>query len=187
MKPMSESDATAPAPRKRRRGCWIAAGILAAILLGAGIFYGPTLLDFWRTFGDALFKPEKRAYQATSEQNLKAIHQGIMLHHESEGTFPSAAKWMDEIENRLKSNDLAKGEAEKKLVRPDLLGQAGKYGYAINKAAASRYRDDLRDPAKTILVYESKQTTRNAHGDPATDRDGLAITVDGTILKESAN
>lgn len=179
---MSEVE-TAKPPRKRRKGCLIALGVFAVLFIGAVAFYGPTLLDFWRTFGDALFKPEKQKYSASNEENLKALYQGLKLHHESEGMYPDSSKWMDGILNRLKSNNLARGEAEKKLVRPDLAGQATHFGYAMNDAVSEKYSGDIADP-KTILIYESEQTQWNAHGDPKTDRTGMAITIDGTVLKQ---
>jgi len=183
---MSDVEPAKP-PKKRRKGCLVVLGVLALAFICAAIFYGPTLWDLYKTYGDALFKPEKQKYSATSESNLQALFQGLRLHHDSEGQFPNADRWMDDIENRLKSNNLAKGEAEKKLIRPDLLGQAGKFGYAMNDAVSGKYSGDVSKPGETILIYESKQNGRNAHGDPTNDRDGLAITVDGTILKESAN
>lgn len=175
-----------PAPKKRKKGCLIAAAVLGALFLGAGAFYGPAILDFYKVYGpDILSKPERHKYAATSEQNLKAIYQGMMLYHESEGQFPLAEGWMDAIANRLKSNDLEKGEAEKKLIRPDLAGTSGAFGYAMNESTSGKYKDDVADPGTTPLIYESKQTARNAKGDARDDRDGLAISVSGAILKGS--
>jgi hypothetical protein len=177
-----ETEATTP--RKRRKGCWIASGIVALIVIGIGAFYGPTVANFIHVYGwDALSKPEKHAYSAGSEENLKAIFQGLMLYHESEGQFPESTGWMDAIQNRIKTNDLAHGEAEKKLIRPDLIGRSGQFGYEMNDAASGKYKDDLKDGDKTPLIFESKPTVRNAHGDPAKDRDGLAISVTGKILR----
>jgi len=171
---------------KRKKGCLIAVGVFVVAIAGVLLFYGPTALNFWHVYGpDLVREPERQKYAASREQNLKAIYQGLMLYHESEGQFPTSEGWMDAIENRIKSNVLAKGEAEKKLVRPDLASEQGAFGYAMNDAASGKYMDDIPDKGKTPLIYESKQKTRNAHGDPAEDSDGLAITVDGTLIKES--
>jgi hypothetical protein len=168
----------------RRRGCKWALLIVGLAFLGVVLFYGPTVCDFVKTYGiDALRKPEKHAYSATSEQNLRALYQAMSLYHESEGQFPDANGWMDAIENRLQSNDLKRGEGLKKLIRPDLAGQAGKYGYAMNDLASANFKDDIKDPSTTPLLYESKLESKNAHGNPADDRIGLAISVDGKILK----
>ncbi|MBC8063858.1 MAG: hypothetical protein H7Y17_03445 [Chlorobia bacterium] len=178
------SQVEAAEPKRVRKGCWIVFGILGTMFLAVALFYGPAVCDFIGVYGlDALSKPEKHAYSATSEKNLKAIYQGMMLYHESEGQFPDASGWMDAIENRLQSNDLAKGEGAKKLIRPDLGGNPGEFGYAMNDAASAKYKDDVKDPSNTPLVFESKATSRNEHGDPEKSRSGLAITVDGKILK----
>lgn len=177
-------DEQATPVKKSRKGCWVVLGLLGAVVLGAGLFYGPALKDFLKVYGiDALRKPEKHRYDANSERNLTALYQALILHHDSEGQFPAADKWMDAIESRLRTNDLLKAEEQKKLVRPDFEGQAGKFGYAMNDAASEKYKDDIKDPAKTPLIYESKQSARNAHGDPEKDLDGLAIAVDGTIIR----
>lgn len=169
-------------PKKSKKGLKIGCGIGIAVLIFLAWYVGPILLALFRA-GYMSTEP-KHAYSATSEQNLKAIYQAMMLYHESEGQFPEASGWMDAIDNRLKSNDLEKGEEKKKLIRPDLLGQNGKFGYAMNPAASAKYKDDIKDGAKTPLIFESKETVRNANGDPEKSRDGLAISVDGTILKQ---
>ena len=96
---------------------------------------------------------------------------------------------MDSIKNRIQTGDMSEAEATKKLVDPTLEGKAGAFGYAMNDAAAEKYKGDLKDP-KMPLIFMSSVTTRNAHGDPAKlapnppRRGGnYAITVDGTILK----
>jgi hypothetical protein len=178
------SEIEEPKPKKSRKGCKIGCGVFVVILVGLGVFLGPTLSDIVKVYGwDFWRKPDKHAYSATSEQNLKAIYQAMSLYHESEGQFPDASGWMDAMQNRLESNDLKKGEAKKKLIRPDLIGQADQYGYSMNDAASAKYKDDIKDPSTTPLIYESKETTKNAHGDPTKNRDGLAISVDGKILK----
>jgi len=59
----------------------------------------------------------------------------------------------------------------------------------MNDAASGKYKGDLKDP-KTILIFDSSDTSRNAHGDPkkllpTPPRPGgnLGITVDGSIVK----
>ncbi|MGV3615908.1 MAG: hypothetical protein ACO1SV_11285 [Fimbriimonas sp.] len=158
--------------------------VVVVALLTAFTPPGKAVQDLWRNGAiQALFFPEpKRTYDATNESNLEALHTALLLYHDSEGQFPAGNGWMDAIQPRIATSDLAKGEAEKKLVRPDLAGQADKFGYALNAKAAGKYKDDVGD-GKTVLIYESKATGRNASGDPVTDRDGMAVTIDGTILK----
>jgi hypothetical protein len=170
--------------KKPRRGLKIGCGILGVAFLGAVLFYGPAICDFYKVYGpDLLSKPKKHEYSATSEKNLRAMYQAMVQFHESEGQYPDSAKWMDSVENYIHSNDLKKGEAQKKLIRPDLAGQEGKFGYAMNDAASAKYKDDIKDPSKTPLIFESKETARNAHGNPKDSQSGMAISVDGTILK----
>lgn len=141
-------------------------------------------------FADAYLSPDQeRKYNASTEANLKAIYTALMQYHESEGAFPPAGTWMDALKNYGAASDLAKGEADKKFVSPSLEGKPGTYGYALNDAAAGKYKGDIKDP-KTPLIFDSSDTARNAHGDPSKlapnpKRPGgnRAITVDGTILK----
>lgn len=172
--------------KKRRKGCWITSGVFAAILVVAGLFFGPTLKDFYKRglLDFILNPPKKHAYSASSEENLKALYTAMALYHESEGQYPDASGWMDGLKGYLEPNDLQKGEGQKKLIRPDFLGQDGKYGYAMNDAASAKYKEDIKAPKDTPLIYESKDTGRNAHGDPAKQREGLAISMTGEILKK---
>ena len=167
---------------------WLGIALIAVIGYCAWRF-GPVLMAAYREgFFD---NPEMRKYEGTSRDNLKALHTALMLYHDSEGQFPDAAAWMDAIKNRVKVADMAEAEAMKKFVNPMVRpGGAGSFGYAMNDAASKKYKDDLKDKGKTILIFDSRETGWNAHGDPkalmpSPPRPGgnLAITVDGTIVK----
>jgi hypothetical protein len=173
----------AGAKKKLKRGCLA----LFIVALGLGIwFYGPLVRGLYNAgFLDRFLKSEdKRKYEGTSMDNLRYMQTALLGYHDSEGQFPVAAGWMDAIHNRLNTDDLKKGEEAKKLVYPGYVGQDGKYGYAFNDALSGKYKGDIKDP-KTPLVFESTDTEKNAHGDPAKLRrpGGLAISVDGQILK----
>ena len=146
-------------------------------------FYGPLAYGLWRS-GVFDHPSDTHKYQGTSTDNLKSIRTALLSYEESEGQFPVAGGWMDAILNRLNTDDLKGGEASKKLVYPEYVGQAGKYGYAYNDALSARYHGDIRDP-KTPMVFESATTEKNAHGDPAKIRRpvGLAIGLNGDILR----
>jgi hypothetical protein len=163
-------------------GC-LGISVVLAVLIG---FTPPghALQDLWKNgaIQALIFPPENEKYTAGHEENLKAMHTALMLYHESEGQFPAANGWMDAIEPRIATSDLAPGEAEKKLIRPDLAGKPNEFGYALNAKAAGKYKDDVGD-SKTILLYESKQPARNASGDPTADRSGMAVAIDGSIIK----
>jgi hypothetical protein len=126
-----------------------------------------------------LEKSEKVDYQATNNDNLKAIRTALLLYHDNEEQFPLASGWMDAIKGQLHSNDLKKGEEMKKLLVPG--GRAGEYGYALNKAVGGKYKGDLK-PSE-VLVFQSKLGTWNASGDPKTDASGTGITLDGKLVK----
>jgi len=163
-------------------------GCLGVLLVAAGIIAfsepGKALQDVWRSgaLQAKVMPASERTYDPSSEGNLKAIHTALLLYHDSEEKFPEANGWMDAIKERIRADDMSQEESQKKLIRPDLLSKDGQSGYALNTKAGGKYKDDVGN-AQTILVYESKQTARNAAGDPATDRDGYAITIDGTVLK----
>ena len=132
---------------------------------------------------------ESRKYNASNLQNLKNLFTAMSLYHESEGQFPSANGWMDALKSYGAASDLAKGEAEKRFVAPEFSGKPGQFGYAMNDALSGKYKGDIKDP-KTPLLFDSNDTSRNAHGDPrkllpspARAGGNLAVAVDGTILK----
>lgn len=160
-------------------------GIVVAGLAVAGYLFGPTVAALWKAgfFSDV----KKSEYVGTSKDNLRRLYTAMMLYHESEGQFPAAEGWMDAIENRLQTADLKDGEGKKKLHNP-LLGEDS-YGYAMNSLASGKYVDDLPEGKKTILLFDSSKTSRDASGDPKLDvpnpaRQGgnLAILADGTLL-----
>jgi hypothetical protein len=155
------------------------------ILLGLLLFTGAgkDVQNLWRNGTiQALLEPDvKRQYAADQVGNLKAIRTALLLYHDSEGQFPQANGWMDAIEPRITASDMTGSEAKKKLIRPDLAGTSNAFGYALSDKVAGKYKDDAG--AKSILIYESHQTARNAHGNPEKDRQGYAVSVDGTILK----
>ncbi len=164
------------------------------VVLFAVLWFTGTLRDirtlFSHGFAQAYLSPDdERKYNASTETNLKAMYTALMMYHESEGAFPLAANWMDALKNYGAASDLAKGESEKKFISPALASKVAQFGYALNDAAAGKYKGDLKDP-KTPLIFDSSDTARNAHGDPkhllpAPNRPGgnRGIAVDGSILK----
>ncbi|MBL8048797.1 MAG: hypothetical protein JNJ45_08950 [Chthonomonas sp.] len=161
---------------RRKKGWLITAGVALAVFGYVGFRFGP---DAYVAYKNGLFeKQQKHNYRSDDTENLKAMLAALMLYHESEGQFPVASGWMDAIESRIKTNDLADGQAIKKLQRPG--AAAGEYGYALNTAFGGKYIDDVKDQTQP-LIYVSKQKSRNAAGDPKVDRSGMGITVKGEI------
>lgn len=179
-------------PRKRSKAAPIGCGILLAVLIGLYVWIGPVVTDFLRAgvIQGAIGGVDKRKYEGDTIDNLRAMHTAMMAYHESEGMFPDASAWMDWIEPRLQTYDMDKKESRKKLVAPEFVGQEGKYGYAMNAEAALKYKDDLPEPSKTPLIFDSSKTERNAHGkpeellpNPARPGGNKGISVDGTLLR----
>ena len=124
------------------------------------------------------------AYQGDVKDRLKAMRTAADLYQTSEDMYPKADNWMDDLLIRLQTQNLKKGEAEKKLKRPDMETTPDQYGFAINSAVAGKYKGDIKDP-KTILIFESKETKKNMSGDPKADGKpgGEGITISGEIIK----
>jgi len=161
---------------RRQRNILLGLGIVTA---GAVIWVGwivKPLID--RGFFETA-TPDK--YVASRGANLKAIRNALMLYHDSEGQFPAANGWLDAIRPRMQTNKMTAEEAETKIIRPDLTGKPGAFGYAINSAAAGKYKDDA-GPASTVLVYESTEERANASGEPDLSDGRLGITIDGKLV-----
>jgi hypothetical protein len=145
-------------------------GLLLVVAGGyLGWRFGPTVADFWKAgfFESALSPRELRTYQGTSVENLMAMHLALSLYHESEGQFPHSAGWMDALEPYLRTDDMKKEEAIKKLVHPLLRPpKQGVFGYAMNDAASEQYKEDIPNPDETPLIFDSSDTSWNAHGKP---------------------
>lgn len=180
------------AKRKKRKRIWLI--VLGLLLLPVVLFPKTTyyrvnfLIDaigFARSAEDV----KKHDYSGSSMENLRALHQAISLYYESEGVYPDAAGWMDAAKGYVKTADLKKGEEMKKFVNPRIPEAEGVFGYAFNIALSMGYREDVADPAGTALIFESKDTKWNAHGEPALlqpdpelDGGNNAVTVEGNAV-----
>lgn len=176
--------------RRRRWGLWVALAFFVLILAALGwalLTYLPLYRELERR--GVFTEPELRSYQGTSQENLKALHRALMAYHDSEERFPDAQAWMDAALPYTRTSDLKEDEERKKfqnpLIRP---GGTDVYGYGFNEALAGKFVDDIADPERTVLIYDSQETGWNAHGDPNQDaadpeRAGgnLGITVGGRV------
>ncbi len=168
--------------KRTAMGCAVVLVLCLVILPFTGV--GKAIRDFWHAgiIQAAISSPEDRKYQATREGNLKAMYTALMLYHDSEGQFPVASGWMDAIQSRIRTIDMSASEAQKKLIRPDLAGQPGAHGYSMNDLVSGKYKGDVKDP-KTVLIFESADAAKNAHGSPAGQKRRMAITVSGSIVR----
>lgn len=163
----------------KRNAKRVVLGLFALCVVGLVVWIGPVVRDLYtHGFFDS---STTRTYHGDDTSNLKAIRTALLLYHDSEGQFPDASGWMDAIENRIEASDMSHQDSEKKLVRPEFQGQKGKYGYSMNDAASGKYKGDLHDP-KMVLVFESDDTRRDAHGPASSFKSGIGISLDGTIV-----
>ncbi len=172
----------------KRKVLWFVTGAALAFVTYVAYIWGPIALDFIRA--GFLEQDPKLRYSGTSMDNLKALHTAMMLYHESEGQFPHSDAWMEAVEDRIYIANMKKADARKKLVNPLLPPVPGQFGYAMNDAASAKYKDDVPEPSKTPLLFDSSDTSRNAHGDPkkllpSPPRPGgnLGVSIEGAILK----
>ena len=177
------------ARKKVLRGCLL---VFVLVLVGAGVFYGPVIRDLMSNgFLQSLLSGENmRKYSGTSMENLKALSTAMKLYQESEGQFPESAGWMDALEDRVKSHNMTQEEADKKFHDPTLGKKPDVYGYAMNDLLSKMYIGDVKDPSKTPLLFDSKDTSRNAHGSPekllpkpARPGGNIGVAADGHALK----
>jgi hypothetical protein len=176
------------------RGVVMTVGLLALIGIGyAEYMVGYTVRLFLakgiiRTVGD-----KDRTYSGDNRANLKALYTAMMLQHDSEDAFPPADKWMDALKSRITTGDMQPSEAMKKFIDPSLAGRPKSFGYAMNDAVAGKYKGDVPDPDKTLLLFMSSDTSWNAHGEPKRllpepPRDeNLGITVSGDLVRIAAD
>ena len=157
-------------------------GVLVVIFVAVGIWAGPTIHDLLPFLVPPAEK--KVGWTPGTEINLKALYTGMMLQHDSDGQFPDSATWMDQIIKRVRNETLKAGAEKEKFVDPAAGGKPGEYGFAMNDAAAAKYKDDIKDKAMP-LIFESSDTQWNAHGDPTKigRKHGIGISVDGKIVR----
>lgn len=153
-------------------------GVSIGIILALAFFVPRLVTTYKGAKKLGLFEEQQmREYAGTSKENLKAIYTAMSLYHDSEGGYPPSDVWMDRIEIYLKTADLSSEEAEKKLKNPLVTAENPQgFGYAMNdqysngfKLADGASSDDpsaIADPDRAILIFDSSDLTKNAHGNP---------------------
>lgn len=164
------------------KGWLVAGGILLALMAVLWVWLGPLISTALRA--GFLDKPEERTLEAgQTQENLKTMHQAILMYSESEGALPEASGWMDAAYTRLKTADLKEEEAKKQMKALDGMGP-DEYGYAMNQALSGKDPFDERLKGQ-ILLFESKNLDWNAKGDPKKDgavgRQTHGITLGGNL------
>ncbi len=158
------------------RSCLVGCLVVIALLVAGYFLAGPsTVLALFKTAvyakKEGFLDPEQqRQWEGTSKQNLQALQTAILKYADSEGQFPKADSWMDAIQPYIKTADLSEEEAKKKFVNPLLQpAKAGVYGYAMNDALSEKLVEDVKDPQRVVLLFDSAKAGWNAHGDPKKD------------------
>ncbi len=164
-------------------------GIFIGIVLALWIWLGPVLSAGQKA---GVFQPQKKTdYHGTNTDNLKAIHQALLMYQESEGALPLSETWMDALWPYLQTADLKEGEAEKKLRSPAAVeANRQAYGYAFNPEAQGANLTELETTPGLAIVFDSSDLSRNAFGNPAQlapspERPGgnLAVTPSGQVKR----
>lgn len=139
----------------------IVLSITGAAVVGLGIWLGPLIPPLIKYFQDRNYYKTKIEYYPACKENIALLGAAINAYLESEGVFPPAEKWMDEIQPYLRSNEKTKEDQLKKLHCPDLSPE--EFGYAYNAQLAGKSKDAIGDQEKTPVVYDSTQTSKNAN------------------------
>jgi prepilin-type processing-associated H-X9-DG protein len=139
---------------------------LILIVLDLGGFYALNhrVADLAETMG--LFRPKAAAAvpeQNGCTENLKALYFAFDKYAESNGSLPTADKWMEneEIVSRVQKNEW--------FHCPQVSNQKDeKFGYAYNEALANlslngKKLSEMPNAAHTVLLYDSSDLQRSAH------------------------
>ena len=95
----------------------------------------------------AIQSARKRAREVQSMNQLRQLAMGFHLYHQDQGALPPADKWCDALLPYV-------GDNKAVFVSPiDYLDQGS--SYAFNKHLAGVKIDDIKDPEKTVLIFES--------------------------------
>lgn len=167
-------------------------GLILGLLLATVIFLLPSIRLVMTAKDRGVFdETTMREYEGSSMENLKGLHTALMIYHDSNEMFPEGNGWMDAVWPSLKTNDLSEEEATKKLKNPIVAAENPlSFGYAFNDLFSGQYIDDVdADPAKTPLVFDSSDLSRNAFGlpaqlapEPARPGGNKAVTAEGNVV-----
>ena len=119
-----------------RKGWWIAIGTASALVLVAAIVF-PTLAS-----------THHPAYNASCQSNLRQIGTALQIYlTDSDERLPPTA-WGDELKPFYKNE----GMLTCPIVSRD---RKAKFGYAMNSAVMGIDASKVKDPAKTVVFFET--------------------------------
>lgn len=175
--------------RKKKKRAWlIVFGVAGAVGL---VFLVPIVQVAIDAYNAGFFdESEQGEYDGTSMDNMRSLYQATMLYYEAEGAMPHASGWMDAAKSYVRTADLLEGEEMKKFVNPNFPPGPGVYGYAMNSVLSEAYLDELEDPARTPMIFDSGDTRWNAFGlpsniapNPELPGGNKAVTAEGNVVE----
>ncbi|HEX5221120.1 MAG TPA: DUF4190 domain-containing protein [Verrucomicrobiae bacterium] len=95
----------------------------------------------------ALSKAKAKAYHITCLNNVRQINLALIIHAQANtNTYPSAATWCDSIQSNL----ISTGAFKCKVADP-----SHRCHYAFNAKLDGLSTDEIKNPAQTVLVFET--------------------------------
>ena len=123
------------------KGLAIAGIIVSSLLLAFSLLLLPAMLL------PALAKAKAKAQNITCMNNVRQINLAVLMHAQSNtNTCPPAATWCDSIQNSVVSANVFKCKAGNDTHRCH---------YAFNAKLDGLNMDDIKNPALTVLVFET--------------------------------
>jgi prepilin-type processing-associated H-X9-DG protein len=161
VKPPSTWDASqvnAP-PKKSSTGLWIALGVF---IVGGCFCCGIGGAILFPVFAQA----RKAATQTLCLSNVKQLDLAMLLYvNDNNDSFPAANVWADKMEkgNYMVNRKPVSGGNRALYKCPSVTSG---YGYAMNDKMTGMNTEKV-DGAITLLLFESNDTSWDAHGNPA--------------------
>ncbi len=124
------------------------------------------LESYQKTNGDDFDKMREQARAMASLSNLKQIALAVEMyaqdHHEQ---MPDADQWVDQVSPYLVGKAVPPSEREHTLaalLRDPSAPQGEKWSYAFNRNLSGVKLADIKNPAETVLLFESTTGVKNA-------------------------
>jgi hypothetical protein len=161
---------------------------LAGLILGLLGIGGVTpavneLLAVGKVANTVLSEKYDEARNKTCPDHLKQLYNAMMLYSDSyDGQLPPADRWMDAIKENVPQDEWLHCTEVKKG-----------FGYAMNSAVGGMRVSAVKNPDRTLILFESTKTERNAHDNgeslPVPGRHmgrSNVVFVNGTVKSEIA-